>query len=85
MRVLHADEPAFPHGVQGVFDAGAPRIAQAVASNPKAYVYLAESIRAWPDQTTLARRINEAGWAGVRWRNLTGGIVALHAATRQVD
>ncbi len=62
-----------------------PRIAQAVASNPKAYVYLAESIRAWPDQTTLARRINEAGWAGVRWRNLTGGIVALHAATRQVD
>jgi demethylmenaquinone methyltransferase / 2-methoxy-6-polyprenyl-1,4-benzoquinol methylase len=62
-----------------------PRIAQAVASNPEAYVYLAESIRAWPDQATLARRIKKAGWAGVRWRNLTGGIVALHAATRPVS
>ncbi|HZA09502.1 demethylmenaquinone methyltransferase [Mycobacterium sp.] len=61
-----------------------PRIAQAFASNPEAYVYLAESIRAWPDQAALARRIEEAGWAGVRWRNLTGGIVALHAATRRV-
>ena len=62
-----------------------PRVAQAVASNPEAYVYLAESIRAWPDQAALARRINQAGWAGVRWRNLTGGIVALHAATRPAD
>ena len=59
-----------------------PRVARAVASNPEAYVYLAESIRAWPDQAELARRIKRAGWAGVRWRNLTGGIVALHAATR---
>jgi demethylmenaquinone methyltransferase / 2-methoxy-6-polyprenyl-1,4-benzoquinol methylase len=56
-----------------------PRVARAVSSNPEAYVYLAESIRAWPDQATLARRISRAGWSGVRWRNLTGGIVALHA------
>jgi demethylmenaquinone methyltransferase/2-methoxy-6-polyprenyl-1,4-benzoquinol methylase len=62
-----------------------PRVARAVASNPEAYVYLAESIRAWPDQAELARRIKRAGWAGVRWRNLTGGIVALHAATRPAD
>ena len=59
-----------------------PRVALAVASNPEAYAYLAESIRAWPDQATLARRIKAAGWSTVRWRNLTGGIVALHAATR---
>ena len=59
-----------------------PRVARAVASNPEAYVYLAESIRAWPDQAELARLIQEAGWSGVQWRNLTGGIVALHAATR---
>ncbi len=56
-----------------------PRVAQAVSSNPEAYVYLAESIRAWPNQEGLARQITQAGWAGVRWRNLTGGIVALHA------
>jgi demethylmenaquinone methyltransferase/2-methoxy-6-polyprenyl-1,4-benzoquinol methylase len=59
-----------------------PRVARAVASNPDAYVYLAESIRAWPDQGELARRIQRAGWSAVRWRNLTGGIVALHAASR---
>ncbi|WP_090420350.1 demethylmenaquinone methyltransferase [Mycobacterium europaeum] len=56
-----------------------PRVARAVSSNPDAYVYLAESIRAWPDQAGLAREISRAGWAAVRWRNLTGGIVALHA------
>jgi demethylmenaquinone methyltransferase/2-methoxy-6-polyprenyl-1,4-benzoquinol methylase len=59
-----------------------PRVARAVSSNPEAYVYLAESIRAWPDQAALARDISHAGWSGVRWRNLTGGIVALHAASK---
>jgi demethylmenaquinone methyltransferase / 2-methoxy-6-polyprenyl-1,4-benzoquinol methylase len=56
-----------------------PRLARAVSSNPEAYVYLAESIRAWPDQAALAHQISAAGWSAVRWRNLTGGIVALHA------
>lgn len=55
-----------------------PPLATAVSSNPDAYVYLAESIRAWPDQPALARRLQEAGWTRVAWRNLTGGIVALH-------
>ena len=55
-----------------------PRIARAVSSNPEAYVYLAESIRAWPDQPALAARLQAAGWVDVGWRNLTGGVVALH-------
>ena len=59
-----------------------PRVARAVSSNPDAYVYLAESIRAWPDQPALARRITAAGWNAVSWRDLTGGIVALHTAVR---
>lgn len=59
-----------------------PRVAQAVSSNPDAYVYLAESIRAWPDQRELASQIQAAGWSHVRWRNLTGGVVALHAASK---
>jgi demethylmenaquinone methyltransferase / 2-methoxy-6-polyprenyl-1,4-benzoquinol methylase len=59
-----------------------PRVARAVSSNPEAYVYLAESIRAWPDQAMLAQHISRAGWSAVRWRNLTGGIVALHAARK---
>ena len=55
-----------------------PPVARAVSSNPDAYVYLAESIRAWPDQPALAERLQKAGWSKVAWRNLTGGIVALH-------
>ena len=55
-----------------------PPVARVVSSNPDAYVYLAESIRAWPDQAALAARIGDAGWGDVAWRNLTGGVVALH-------
>jgi demethylmenaquinone methyltransferase / 2-methoxy-6-polyprenyl-1,4-benzoquinol methylase len=59
-----------------------PTLARRVSSSPEAYVYLAESIRAWPDQRALAGRIAAAGWSGVRWRDLSGGIVALHHANR---
>ncbi|MBE7325562.1 demethylmenaquinone methyltransferase [Nocardioides sp. Y6] len=58
-----------------------PAIARAVSSSPDAYVYLAESIRAWPDQEGLAALLAEAGWSDPEFRNLTGGIVALHRAT----
>jgi demethylmenaquinone methyltransferase/2-methoxy-6-polyprenyl-1,4-benzoquinol methylase len=59
-----------------------PEVARRVASNPDAYVYLAESIQAWPDQAGLAARVAGNGWGSVAWRNLTGGIVALHRAVR---
>ncbi|MFD5033278.1 demethylmenaquinone methyltransferase [Streptomyces sp. NPDC058220] len=59
-----------------------PPTARAVSSNPDAYVYLAESIRAWPDQPALAARLQGAGWSKVAWRNLTGGVVALHRGVR---
>lgn len=59
-----------------------PVVATKVASNPDAYVYLAESIRAWPDQFGLGDLIRDAGFSAVRWRNLTGGIAALHSAVR---
>ena len=59
-----------------------PPLARAVSSSPDAYVYLAESIRAWPDQERLADRISAAGWSKCRWRNLSSGIVALHHAVR---
>ncbi|MFE9539217.1 demethylmenaquinone methyltransferase [Streptomyces sp. NPDC006691] len=55
-----------------------PPVATAVSSNPEAYVYLAESIRAWPAQAPLAEKLRQAGWSKVAWRNLTGGVVALH-------
>ncbi len=58
-----------------------PAVATAVSSAPDAYVYLAESIRAWPDQRGLADLISAAGWNAPEWRNLSGGIVAMHRAT----
>ena len=59
-----------------------PSIARRTASNPESYVYLADSIRAWPGQRELAAQIGAAGWSQVQWRNLSGGIVALHRAVR---
>jgi demethylmenaquinone methyltransferase / 2-methoxy-6-polyprenyl-1,4-benzoquinol methylase len=60
-----------------------PSIARRVSSDPDSYVYLAESIRAWPDQAALAVRFQQAGWHDVARRDLTGGIVALHRATKR--
>lgn len=57
-----------------------PWVARNTSSNPDAYVYLAESIRAWPNQEELAQTIEAGGWSRVQYRNLTGGIVALHRA-----
>jgi demethylmenaquinone methyltransferase/2-methoxy-6-polyprenyl-1,4-benzoquinol methylase len=61
-----------------------PAVARRVSSDPAAYVYLAESIRAWPDQAGLAALLRTAGWASGEWRDLTGGIVALHRGTKPV-
>jgi demethylmenaquinone methyltransferase/2-methoxy-6-polyprenyl-1,4-benzoquinol methylase len=58
-----------------------PWVARRVSSNPDSYVYLTETIREWPEQRRLAERIRAAGWEQVRWRNLTGGIAAVHHAT----
>ncbi len=57
-----------------------PKIARKTSSNPAAYEYLAESIISWPAQLPLAEIIKKAGWNRVTWRNLTGGIVAVHTA-----
>ncbi len=66
----------------GYLMAALPELARRVSSSPDAYVYLAESIQAWPDQPTLAGRIAGAGWSDVAWTDLTYGIVAVHRARR---
>jgi demethylmenaquinone methyltransferase/2-methoxy-6-polyprenyl-1,4-benzoquinol methylase len=55
-----------------------PVAARRLTSDPEAYQYLARSIGAWPDQPGLARWIQDAGFEQVAWRDLSGGIVALH-------
>ena len=59
-----------------------PWIAKKTSSNPDAYIYLAESIKAWPNQAALAAIIEKVGWSKVEVRNLTGGIVAVHMAVK---
>ncbi|MFJ2621345.1 demethylmenaquinone methyltransferase [Glutamicibacter sp. NPDC087344] len=57
-----------------------PALGYIVSPNPSAYAYLAESIAAWPDQETLGGKFVNVGWKNVEYRNLTGGIVAVHRA-----
>ena len=59
-----------------------PMVARRLSGSPEAYDYLAESIKDWPAQPELARRMAGAGWSAVRWRNLSLGVVALHQARR---
>lgn len=55
-----------------------PEVAARVAPSPEAYDYLAESILSWPDQEELRGWFIEAGLGTCQYRNLSGGIVALH-------
>jgi demethylmenaquinone methyltransferase/2-methoxy-6-polyprenyl-1,4-benzoquinol methylase len=55
-----------------------PAMGKLVARDADSYRYLAESIRMFPDQPTLAGMMREAGFEDCRWHNLTGGIVAVH-------
>lgn len=59
-----------------------PKIARRVGSNAESYVYLAESIQSWPDQRGLATILEQSGWETPAWRNLSGGVVALHRAIK---
>jgi len=59
-----------------------PLLGKLVADDEDSYRYLAESIRKHPPQEELAGMMREAGFADVRYRNLTGGIVAIHSGVR---
>jgi demethylmenaquinone methyltransferase/2-methoxy-6-polyprenyl-1,4-benzoquinol methylase len=59
-----------------------PRLGQAIAGDADSYQYLAESIRMFPDQETLAGMMRDAGFARVSVRNLSGGIAAIHSGWR---
>jgi demethylmenaquinone methyltransferase/2-methoxy-6-polyprenyl-1,4-benzoquinol methylase len=55
-----------------------PVIVKKISKNPDAYIYLADSIRAWPDQAELASIMRDSGFKSVAWQDLTFGIVAVH-------
>ena len=59
-----------------------PRLGRIVAGNEEAYRYLVESIRTFPDQEKLAGMMTDAGFERVAYRNLSGGIAAIHSGWR---
>lgn len=59
-----------------------PRLGQLVGTGAEPYRYLVESIRKFPSQEPFAGMIRQAGFERVTWRNLTGGIAAIHSGWR---
>ncbi len=85
LTILEFSTPVIP-GFRGLYTWYSlqvlPRIGAMISGDKSAYTYLPESIRGFPDQRNLAREMEAAGFKGVHWTNLTGGIVALHVGTK---
>ncbi|MEL7048008.1 MAG: class I SAM-dependent methyltransferase, partial [Pseudomonadota bacterium] len=56
-----------------------PRLGQQITGDGDSYKYLVESIRKFPPQETFAEMVRDAGFENVKYRNLTGGIAAIHS------
>ncbi len=63
-------------------DIAVPALGRAVAGDAEPYRYLVESIVKFPDQRRFARMIAEAGFMRVQYRNLSGGIAAMHSGLK---
>jgi demethylmenaquinone methyltransferase/2-methoxy-6-polyprenyl-1,4-benzoquinol methylase len=85
LLILEFSKPVLP-GLKPVYDAYSfsvlPWLGARIAKDPDSYRYLAESIRRFPDQETLAGMMRAAGLEDCRYHNLSGGIVALHKGFR---
>jgi len=59
-----------------------PKIGKLISGDDEAYLYLAETIREFPDEAALAEQMRQAGFAEVSYRAMTGGIVFVHAGVK---
>ncbi len=82
MEFSHPTWPPFRNIYMRYLMRALPAITRRSATNPDAYIYLAESIQAWPDQEGLADAMRAAGWSAITWKNLSGGVVAVHSGIR---
>lgn len=74
---------AWLRGLYGLYSrAVLPRLGSWISGDSGAYAYLPESIRAFPDQASLAAELEHAGFENVTWKSLTGGIAALHLGSK---
>jgi demethylmenaquinone methyltransferase/2-methoxy-6-polyprenyl-1,4-benzoquinol methylase len=74
--------PGFRQAFQFYFSSILPRIGGAVSGSRGAYEYLPDSVSRFPDQKNLARMMRETGFDDVEYKNLTGGIAAIHTGTK---
>ena len=74
--------PGFRQAFQFYFSSILPRIGGAVSGSRGAYEYLPNSVSKFPDQKNLARMMRETGFSDVEYKNLTGGIAAIHSGTK---
>ena len=81
----HPPAPLVQAGYQGYLKYVMPAVTALSSSHRDAYRYLMESIRDWPEQSVLSQWMRTAGFTRVAYRNLTGGIVALHRARSPED
>lgn len=79
LEFSHVENPLFARIYDGWSFGMLPQIGGIVAGDKTAYQYLVESIRKFPKQDALAEMMQEAGFAQVKYRNLTGGIAAIHS------
>ncbi len=82
LEFSHVEVPGLDRIYETISSAIIPRLGKLVAGDAEPYRYLVDSIRRFPDQKHFARMIEEAGFAQVRFRNLSGGIAALHSGWR---
>lgn len=75
--------PGFRQLFQFYFSSVLPRIGGAVSGSRGAYEYLPDSVSRFPDQKNLANMMTEVGFGSVEYKNLTGGIAAIHSGTKK--
>jgi demethylmenaquinone methyltransferase/2-methoxy-6-polyprenyl-1,4-benzoquinol methylase len=74
--------PGFRQAFQFYFSNILPRIGGAVSGSRGAYEYLPDSVSKFPDQKNLAKMMLETGFSDVEYKNLTGGIAAIHSGVK---
>jgi demethylmenaquinone methyltransferase/2-methoxy-6-polyprenyl-1,4-benzoquinol methylase len=85
LEFTRPESPAFRRLYLHYLVGALPALARLFTADARAYRYLADSIQAWPAQAELAATMAACGWARPRWKNLTGGIVAVHHAQRELQ
>jgi demethylmenaquinone methyltransferase / 2-methoxy-6-polyprenyl-1,4-benzoquinol methylase len=75
--------PGFRQAFQFYFSNILPRIGGVVSGSRGAYEYLPDSVSRFPDQKNLVKMMQETGFSEVEYKNLTGGIAALHTGARK--